>query len=77
MSDVRYLTLEEALQAVSQMGWGPVQDAGLLDSAINRPAASAFGRDAYPTMGLKAAAMLHSIAGNHPLVDGKNVRPGP
>ena len=31
---------------------------------------SAFAEDAYPTIELKAAALLHSLARNHPLVDG-------
>ena len=29
-----------------------------------------FGDEAYPTLAEKAAALLHSIARNHPLVDG-------
>src|SRR5688500_18340826 len=49
---------------------GPVRDPGLLDSAAARPRSSAFGADAYPTIELKAAALLHSVARNHALVDG-------
>jgi death on curing protein len=47
-----------------------VRDHGLLASAAARPRASAFGADAYPSLHVKAAALLHSLAGNHPLVDG-------
>jgi death on curing protein len=47
-----------------------VRDHGLLASAVARPQASAFGADAYPELHLKAAALLHSLARNHPLVDG-------
>lgn len=47
-----------------------VRDHGLLASAVARPRATAFGEDAYPTPYLKAAALLHSLACNHPLVDG-------
>lgn len=47
-----------------------VRDYGLLASAAARPQASAFGVDAYPELDLKAAALLHSLARNHPLVDG-------
>jgi death-on-curing protein len=47
-----------------------VRDHGLLASAAARPRASAVGADAYPSLHLKAAALLHSLAGNHPLVDG-------
>ena len=35
-----------------------------------RPAASAFGRDAYAGLDAKAAALLHSLARNHALADG-------
>lgn len=47
-----------------------VRDIGLLGSALARPRASAFGSDAYPDLHTKAAALLHSVAGNHGLVDG-------
>ena len=47
-----------------------VIDEGLLQSAVARPQASAFGEDAYPTLWDKAAALLHSLARNHAFVDG-------
>lgn len=47
-----------------------VRDAGLLASAAGRVQASAFGADAYPSLDEKAAALMHSLARNHPLVDG-------
>lgn len=47
-----------------------IRDYGLLESAQARPRASVFGRDAYPTLHLKAAALMHSLARNHALVDG-------
>lgn len=47
-----------------------VRDYGLLESALARPQASVFGEDAYPTLDFKAAALLHSLARNHALVDG-------
>lgn len=47
-----------------------VRDTGLLQSALGRPAASAFGADAYPDLPAKAAALLQSLARNHALVDG-------
>jgi death on curing protein len=70
VSDVEYLDLEDALFLVRRLGVGPVRDLGLLDSAIARPRSSAFGVDAYPTIAIKAAALLHSLASTHPLVDG-------
>lgn len=70
MTEVEYLTLEDLLRLVRRLGLGPVRDLGLLDAAVARPQSSAFGEDAYPTIELKAAALLHSIVTNHALVDG-------
>lgn len=70
MTTVEYLTLEDILGLVRRLGAGPVRDVGLLDSSVARPVSSAFGEDAYPTLHLKAAALLHSIVSNHALVDG-------
>lgn len=47
-----------------------VRDHGLLESALARPQATVFGEDAYPSVHEKAAALLHSVARNHALVDG-------
>jgi death-on-curing protein len=47
-----------------------IRDLGLLESALARPQATAFGEDAYPGIHEKAAALLHSLARNHALVDG-------
>ena len=47
-----------------------VRDHGLLESALARPQATAFGNDAYSGAHEKAAALLHSLARNHALVDG-------
>ena len=67
-----FLELDELLHvAFRTLGAEPkVRDVGLLESALARPQASAFGEDAYPTIHEKAAALLHSIARNHALVDG-------
>lgn len=66
-----YLTVEELLYVAERtLGAVEVRDMGLLESAVARPRASAFGADAYPTVHAKAAALLHSIARNHALVDG-------
>jgi death-on-curing protein len=70
MKDVEYLNLDDILGLVRALGIGPVRDVGLLDSATARPRSSAFGEDAYPTIRLKAAALLHSLVNNHALVDG-------
>lgn len=68
--EVEYLDLDDLLGLVRRLGAGPVRDIGLLDAAVARPQSSAFGADAYPTLELKAAALLHSIVRNHALVDG-------
>ena len=47
-----------------------VADYGLLDAAVARPQATAFGVDAYPDLFTKAAALLQSLVRNHALVDG-------
>jgi len=68
----RYLTTDD-LVAIAHAAMGDnalIRDVGLIDSAAHRPMASAFGQEAYPDLFLKAAALLHSILRNHPLVDG-------
>jgi death-on-curing protein len=70
VSGVEYLELEDILQLVRLLGVGPVRDVGLLDSAVARPRSSPFGEDAYPSINLKAASLLHSITNNDALVDG-------
>ncbi|MEV2261549.1 type II toxin-antitoxin system death-on-curing family toxin [Streptomyces anulatus] len=47
-----------------------LRDAGLLESAAHRPSAAMFGEEAYPDLIDKAAALLQSLAVNHPLFDG-------
>nr|WP_225952745.1 type II toxin-antitoxin system death-on-curing family toxin [Mycobacterium sp. OAS707] len=59
------------LVALSAIGEGlEVRDYGLLESALARPRATVLGQDAYSDVHLKAAALLHSLARNHALVDG-------
>jgi death on curing protein len=68
----RYLGLDELMRIADAAVVGDVvvRDMGLLQSALARPAMTAFGDDAYPTLHAKAAALLHSLAKNHALVDG-------
>jgi death-on-curing protein len=47
-----------------------VRDAGLLESAVHRASASMFGQEAYTDLFDKAAALLQSLAVNHPFIDG-------
>jgi death-on-curing protein len=69
---VIYLTLPELLHVAERtLGLDyAVRDYGLLEAALARPQATAFGKDAYPDLDVKAAALLHSIARNHALIDG-------
>lgn len=69
-----HLDLEDLFDLTRRVGAGPVRDPGLLGSAVARPRTSLFGEDAYPTLALKAATLLHSIASSHALADG-NKRP--
>jgi death-on-curing protein len=52
-----------------------VRDLGLLESAMARPFQTFDGKDLYPTIFEKAAALGESLIINHPFVDG-NKRTG-
>jgi death on curing protein len=68
---VSYLDLDDLLHiAARTLGDVQVRDAGLLESALARPRSTPFGEDAYPSIHEKAAALLHSLARNHALIDG-------
>ena len=67
---LQYLDLEDLVSLTADLSAGPIRDIGLLDSASARPRSSAFGEDAYPSVALKAAALLQSLVKNHALVDG-------
>jgi death-on-curing protein len=70
---VIHLDLDDLLHLASRtLGTFEVRDIGLLESAAARPRSTAFGEDAYPSIHHKAAALLHSVARNHPLVDGND-----
>ena len=69
---VEFLDLEDLIDLAARrlVDPPPIRDIGLLGAAASRPQTSAFGEDAYPDLWTKAAALLHSIVKNHPLVDG-------
>ena len=68
---IDYLTLDDVLEVADGIIDGVVvRDMGLLASAVARPQTTVFGEDAYPTLSDKAAALMHSLARNHALVDG-------
>ncbi len=77
----RYVTVDELVYINDQLsahepihkilkGKQKVRAMDLLEAAAGRPMQTAFGQDAYPTLPEKAAALLHSIARNHPFADG-------
>ncbi len=67
-----FLDLDDLMVIAGIATGGPVlmRDHGLLGSALARPQTTVFGEDAYPSLLDKAAALLHSLACNHALVDG-------
>ena len=70
-SKIQYLYLDEVIE----MGEAlipdfRIRDIGLLESAVNRPEMTVFGREVYETLAEKIAALMHSLAANNGLVDG-------
>lgn len=70
-----YLTPQQVLfihaRLLATSGGEPgIRDLGLLESAVARPQATFDGVDLYPDLYLKAAALMASLAQNHPFVDG-------
>lgn len=70
--DVEFLDLDDLIELATRLLGDPppIRDVGLLASAVARPQATVGGADAYPSVWLKAAALLQSVVGNHALVDG-------
>jgi death-on-curing protein len=72
---VEYLTTNEVLLLHARLvqltgGSRGVRDTRLLESALARPQATFDGTELYADLWAKAAALLHSLARNHPFVDG-------
>jgi death-on-curing protein len=72
---VEYLSVEQVLDLhASQLrrygGGTGLRDEGGLESALARPAMTFDGEDLYDDLADKAAALMHSLALNHPFVDG-------
>jgi death-on-curing protein len=69
---IEHLDLDDVLALATRLLGEPppLRDVGLLGSAIARPQTTVGGQDAYPTIWLKAAALLQSIVNDHALVDG-------
>jgi death-on-curing protein len=68
---IDYLSVADLFEiAIGVIGEVVVRDRGLLASAAGRPQSTVLGEDAYPRFADKAAALMHSLARNHALVDG-------
>jgi death-on-curing protein len=72
---MRYLTLGEVLalhrRILAESGGRPgVRDLGAIASALSQPRTSVGGKDAYPTLIDKAAALGFSLIRNHGFIDG-------
>jgi death-on-curing protein len=68
---IDYLTLDDLIEIGTALIPGfKIRDIGLLESAALRPQTTVYGEDAYPEFIDKAAALMHSLARNHCLVDG-------
>lgn len=67
-----YLSVDELLRVAERVvpGGVTVRDVGLLGAAAVRPQTTFGAVDAYPDLISKAAALLHSLARNHALLDG-------
>lgn len=71
MKAIDYLSLDDLIQIGTALIPGfKIRDIGLLESAALRPQTTVYGEDAYPEFIEKAAALMHSLARNHCLVDG-------
>lgn len=68
--ETRGVPLSVVMTIIDREGIGPVRDLGLLKSALDRPHTTLMGADAYPSLALKAAALMHSLVCNHALSDG-------
>ena len=77
---ISYITLEQILLIHEEQidlygGSHGIADLALLESALFRPQTTFGGKDLYPTVFDKAAALIHSLILNHPFTDG-NKRTG-
>jgi death on curing protein len=77
---MKYLNVTQVLRihtrSIEQFGGDPtIRDLGLLETAVAQPRAGFDGKDLYPELADKAAALAFSLVMNHPFADG-NKRTG-
>lgn len=63
------IQLEVALEVLQRLDFH-VRDVGLLDSALERPVTTAWGKFVYPSLPLAVAAQTESLSRHHALFDG-------
>jgi death-on-curing protein len=71
----QYLSVQQVLDIHADQlrlygGAAGVRDRGALESALARPTMTFAGEDLYSDVATKAAALMHSLALNHPFLDG-------
>ena len=72
---MKYLTIFQVLEIYRNIifqsgGAFGLRDAAALESSIAQPHMTFEGKDLYPSLHEKAAALAHSIINNHPFIDG-------
>ena len=72
---IGYLSVDQILSLHAEQlkaygGASGLRDRGLLEAAAARPGMTFDGVDLYEDLAAKAAALMHSLALNHPFVDG-------
>ena len=72
---MRYLTLPEVLELYHQImaqsgGKEGIRDLNALESALAQPRLTFEGRELYPSLAEKAAALGYALIRNHPFLDG-------
>jgi death-on-curing protein len=68
-----YLDVDDVLEIFEALIGSPtdfLRSSDLLEAAVLAPQQSAFGVDAYPTIGKKAWAYLRGLTQNHAFIDG-------
>ena len=69
---MKFVGLAELLElfALTERFEAPVRDLGAIEAAIHRQNSVVYGHELYPTLDLKVAALMESLARSHPLTGG-------
>jgi len=70
-SQTSFLTVDDLIEiADAVLPAVQIRDLGAMEAAAARPQTTLRGELAFPTLPSQAAALMHALARNHPLVDG-------